>query len=132
MTVDLEEPTRLINEIGNRLVQDPAYSERDWEAIALVVGIGGGGMRMHGYIYLNDGRVEPELPEANDIMDLFARLDAAMTKVGPTTRPWKVALVQIRRSTGRVRFQFEHDDEDRWNVTPSNYRTMPEELRPPP
>lgn len=130
MTDPLDEPTRLIDAIGTALVHDPAYAALDWDAIALVAEIGPGGSSssLHGYAYLADGRIVAEIPDEFAIQDQFDALRDAMARVGD--RPWQAALVQITRSTGRVRFQFELDDAQRWSVTPTNWQAMQEALRP--
>lgn len=127
----LAESTRLINEIGSAMVHDPAYLALPWDAIALVVEVADGGATVgqHGYAYLDDGRIEAEVPESGKLADLFVDLNRAMAEASGK-RPWKVALVQIVRETGKINFEFEHEDESRWKVTPANWESMREALRP--
>lgn len=129
---DLDDATVLVNEVATAMVHDPAYRAIDWASLALVVRIDDGAsmVSMHGYAYLDDGEIVAETPEGDDVADKFRELRAAMAKVGPTGRAWKAALVQITRATGAVGFQFEMDDAERWNVTPANWETMREDLRP--
>jgi hypothetical protein len=128
MTTALDRSTDLINEIGNALVHDEAYLALPWDAIALVVGVDETSVRMHGYAYLDDGEITAETPESGDVSELFRELSAEMRRADG--RGWKVMLIQIRRSTGKVTMLFENSDERRWAVTPDNYERMREELQP--
>lgn len=127
----LAESTRLINEIGTGMVHDPAYLALPWDAIALVVEVADGGatVSQHGYAYLDDGTIAAEVPEGETLTDLFRDLNREMVAASGK-RPWKAALVQIVRATGKMGVEYEYDDASRWQVTPSNWETMREQLRP--
>jgi hypothetical protein len=43
---------------------------------------------------------------------------------------FKQLLIQMEQESGRIKIDFEFDDPKRWNMGPSNYIKMREELRP--
>ncbi len=126
---DIHPPTDIVQEVGRLLVQDKRINAHPWQALSLVIVLDGADS-ITGYVYDAEGRAKPELPDSNEIFDVCERLRDAMQQDNPTKRPWKAALFQIRRSDMKATFQFEYDDASRWKVTPRNFETMPEELRP--
>lgn len=126
---DIHPPTDLVHEVGRLIVQDKQINSHPWQSLALVIVLDGASS-MSGYVYDAEGRSTPELPDNNEIFGACKRLRDAMQQDNPTKQPWKAALFQIRRPDMKATFQFEYDDPRRWKVTPRNFTTMPEELRP--
>lgn len=119
----------LHHEIGRLIVHDDAYTEQPWSSLSLVATMRDRNtVQLHGYAYLDDGKIEAVTPRVSTVAQRFVELHHAMGERDP--RPWKAALVQIWRETAKVSFFFEYDDEARWKVTPMNYQTMREDLRP--
>lgn len=119
----------LHHEIGRLIVHDEAFLELPWASLALVATMRDETtVQLHGYAYLEDGKTEAVTPRASTVAQRFVELHHAARERDP--RPWKAALVQIWRSSAKVSFFFEYDDAARWKVTPLNYQTMREELRP--
>ena len=46
------------------------------------------------------------------------------------TRPPVAVLLQFERDTGRYELTFEDSDPSRWKVTPANFETIADDLRP--
>ena len=126
---DIHPPTDLVHEVGQLIVQDEQISAHPWQALSLVIVLDGAAS-MSGYVYDQGGKAIPELPDDNGIFDACRRLRDAMQQDNPTKRPWRAALFQIKRPEMKATFQFEYDDPHRWDVTPANFTTKPEELRP--
>lgn len=119
----------LVHEIGKLIVHDEAYLEQPWSSLALVATMRDDDVvQLHGYVYLDDGGTAAETPRTSKVAQRFVELHHVMRE--RDSRPWKAALVQIWRANAKVSFFFEYDDEARWKVTPTNYKTMREELRP--
>lgn len=126
---DIHPPTDLVHEVGSIIVQDEQIGAHPWQAVSMVVVLDGA-PSISGYVYDAAGKATPELPDNNGIFDACRRLRDAMQRDNPTKRAWRAALFQIRRPEMKATFQFEYDDAHRWDVTPGNFSTKPEELRP--
>ena len=127
--VDIHPPTDLVHEVGRLIVQDERIGAHSWHALSLVVVLDGPAA-ISGYVYDEAGRATPELPDDNAIFDAFERLREAMRDEDPTKRGWGAALFQIKRPELKAHVEFEYDDPHRWDVTPANFTTKPDELRP--
>ena len=53
----------LINQIGALILRDDKYIESEWAALSIVGKLRGGAQRVEGYVYYEDGRSEPRVPE---------------------------------------------------------------------
>ncbi|MVA76274.1 hypothetical protein GC722_09580 [Auraticoccus sp. F435] len=113
---------------GTSLAEEGPGTECAWESMAMILEFGEGYRSAHGYAYPPGGGV---VAVACRWPSIEAAVDAYLAShYEPGDRlPVKI-LVQLDRTTGRYRVTFEDTDEDRWAVTPRNYRTMREELRP--
>lgn len=117
----------LIHQIGDMLVGDERYVDRDWTAIS-VIAIVDGATQVSGYSYDHDDQPIAGTPRNWDIHDRFLALQDATTVEGKSA--WKSCLFQIKRSDMKAMVDFEYDDAMRWKVTPANIKTKPIELRP--
>lgn len=119
----------LYADIGTLVVRDEAYLEQPWSRLSLVATMRDENtVQLHGYVYLDDGKTEAETPRTTKVAQRFVELHNVMR--ARDGRRWKAALVQIWRETAKVSFFFEYEDASRWKVTPLNYQTVREELRP--
>ena len=118
----------MIHEIGVMIVQDAQADNQNWDALAVVSTLDGSS-QLSGYAYDRAGTATPAAITNFGLFDKFKELREA-TREGEAGRLWKSALVQIRRADMKVMVDFEYDDPMRWEVTPGNFTTLPEELRP--
>lgn len=112
----------LIHEIGNMIVRDANYRDRDWTAIALVIEVAAR-KRMYGFLYTADDW-EAETPEEFDVITKAQELQAAMGS------GWTACLVRITRPGPKVTIDFDYGASGKWTVTPANHAEMVETLRP--
>lgn len=101
----------------------------DWESFALVLGFEDGDLRTtYGYAYAADGAIAAVSARASWVRE--AALAYLKGYFGPEDALPKKILVQFDRTTGRYGVTFEDEDAGRWDVTPSTYKEVREELRP--
>lgn len=118
---------RLMTEIGQTVLGDANYVERDWIGIALVFRLFNR-TNMSGYVYDRDGEWEAETPSSFDVLRTAQLLREAMAAAGKGE--WKTCLVQIKRPGPKLTIDFDYDDVDRWAITPGNLLERVEDLRP--
>ncbi len=116
----------LVNEIGQMVIADANYAERDWTGIALVVEVAAR-KRMYGFVYLADGDWEAETPDDFDVIERAADLNRVM---GVGGNGWTRCLVQISRPGPKIAISFDYDDTGDWVVTPGNHEEMVDRLKP--
>ena len=121
------ESDRLLVELGQAILGDAKFVERDWAGIALVIQLDGQ-ESMSGYAYDPSGDWEAAVPSSFDILDQAEALRTAMADTGKGK--WKTCLVQISRPGPKLAVDFDYDDVDRWAITPANLEARVEELRP--
>jgi|GEM_PF-3171534 len=125
---EVQRATELVYEIGSLLAREPAFGEH-WDGIATVAIVEPGVMQLSAFVYEDGRRPSPALP-GEQFFGLFRELqDSMRTEDGSS---WKSALVQIVRATGRLTIAYEHEDAQRWKLTPANAEALPEQLRPVP
>lgn len=126
VTFDQPRADALVHEIGQAIIADANYAERDWNGIALVIEVAQR-KRMYGYIYLADGQWEAETPDDFDVIERAGNLADVMAEGG---NRWIRCLVQISRPGPKIDIKFDYDDHAEWLVSPGNYSEMAETLRP--
>ena len=101
----------------------------DWQLLSMIIGSYEGQLNStSGYAYLADGTITAVASSFNAIKPA---LDAYMESYYKSGEKLPVAvLVQFDRTTGKYSVTFEDTDEDRWKVTPRNFKEIREELRP--
>lgn len=102
-------------------------NELPWEELSLVISTADGVISQAGYAYYSN-EVESIAVESFDFYDYVDELRDE-TKV-ENESPFKKMLVQLEASSGRVKCDFEYDDEIRWSITPKNMNEVKEEIRP--
>ena len=121
-----------VQHIGQLLLQNDAYADSDWQALALVGTVGDKHKRMTGYRYLADGDVIPSVPKPGwDILEALGELRELMAE--KDGRKWTKCLIHLVRPTLAFNIEFEYDDPQRWSMqektlTPDAHA---ERLRPP-
>ncbi|WP_165356279.1 hypothetical protein [Sphingosinicella sp. BN140058] len=126
VTFDQKRADALVHDIGQAILADANYVERDWSGIALVVEVGQR-KRMYGYVYDAEGEWEAETPDDFDVIDHARALADVMAQGGSR---WQRCLVQISRPGPKIDIRFDFDDSAEWVVTPGNSAEMAEKLRP--
>ncbi|WP_157550819.1 hypothetical protein [Nocardioides jensenii] len=112
---------------GPSSVTDMRGPVEAWDSFAMVLEFGDGVRSAHGYAYSSDAitAVACEWPGIESAVR--AHLEIHYEPGEPL--PLKI-LVQFDRVTGKYEVTFEDSDEERWAVTPRNFREMREQLRP--
>jgi len=124
--MDEKRATELIETIGVNILDDPEFSNLEWDSLALVAHVEGA-ISISGFKYTGK-TAHPAAPQNFEIHGLILDLlDATSDHDNP---PWKACLVQIIRDSLDIQLDFEHDDADRWRITPENLDSIPELLRP--
>ncbi len=127
----MTDPSRLVREVAQLLLDDARLAALDWAALSIVMRPDDGGpASILGYAYADDGEFTATVPDDPQVFDAGRRLREAMAAQNPTGRAWGAMLVQLRRSDLKLRVEFEYDDAARWDVTPANWDSRPQELRP--
>lgn len=101
----------------------------DWASFALVLGFDSEKVnRVHGYAYSVDGSAISAGADPYDIRSAVKAYTDSYFKPG---EPLPVSLlVQFDRDAGKYEVTFEDTDADRWKLTPTNFSSLREELRP--
>ena len=113
--------------IGN--FEEPSADADGWESLAIILEFPGGEFNgAHGYLYSPGGVISAVAS------DPWAVRPAVKAYTDSYYRPGEVLprkiLVQFDRTTRKYDVTFEETDEERWKVTPRNFRALREELRP--
>ena len=117
----------LIELIGNEIVNSRRLESLDWRTAVIVFDIGEGVVSNSGFAYL-DERIVP-IVASGAIVDDYVRELRDEIKLSDKA-PFIQMLVQLRRSDGKMRVDFEYDDPSRWSIRPSKLVEMREALRP--
>lgn len=122
---DQDRADELMAQIGNEIAASPKYSEYDWVAIALVINLDQQKSQF-GYVYTRDDW-EARTPGPASLRTAIELREATQV---PGQDPWKKALVQIVRATGKINVDFDYSG-DRWQPDPAKPEVIALELRPP-
>lgn len=116
----------LIHEIGERILSEPALNEAEWDALAVTA-------HMDDVVSITAFRYLDGRPQALALTDdaLPGLLEAFREATSDeTSAQWVACLIQIVEETMEIDIAFEHDDPDRWRVTPENFEKLPAALNP--
>jgi len=116
----------LINQIGALILRDDKYIESEWAALSIVGKLRGGAQRVEGYVYYEDGRSEPRVPENIEFDEKLRDLRDTMHDVSGDM--WKTCLIQIKKDDMSINVKFEYENEDKW--ADNDLLSMPDRLRP--
>ena len=110
-------------------LQESGSDLTSWEALSMILEFPEGSFNeAHGYLYLPDGEIAPVAADPWKVESAVKAYTDSYYAPGDTL-PRKI-LVQFDRASGKYNVLFEETDEDRWKVTPRNFREIREELRP--
>lgn len=101
----------------------------DWSSFALVLGFDGEKVnQVHGYAYSPDGTATSAGADPYDIRSAVKAYTDSYYKPG---EPLPVTLlVEFDRDAGKYEVTFEDTNAERWKLTPANFSSLREELRP--
>lgn len=119
----------LIQQLGEALLAEPSVESAPWDGLALTAHVDDDLVMLSLYRFTG-GEVVSETIQNVELPGLVRKLRKATSdKKSP---PWTACLVQVSAATGDIDLHFEHDDPDRWRVTPDNFETLPATLWPNP
>ena len=111
------------------LIENMKGASDDWEALAMVIDLGGGRIRgTHGYAYSPGDSISAVASRPSGIRPAVEAYLESNPK--PAQDPPVTILVQLNRRSGTYEVTFEDDDAGRWKVTPANIDQISAELRP--
>ena len=121
----------LIQEIGSLILRCEDSLEESWDTLSVVFDLGNGYISNSGFMYERDNII----PMIADIEDDPMVLDNKIHKFQAAVEEkfghkFKQLLIQMEQESGRIKIDFEFDNPKRWNMDPSNYIKVQEELRP--
>jgi len=113
--------------IGNLV--GPNADVSGWESLAIILEFPDGEFNeAHGYLYSPDGVISAVASDAWAVQPAVKAYTDSYYQPGEVL-PRKI-LVRFDRTTLKYDVTFEETDEERWKVTPRNFRELREELRP--
>ncbi|MEN1941909.1 hypothetical protein WCE41_12615 [Luteimonas sp. MJ246] len=120
----------LIARIGKLLVADPAVSDGEWQAYALIVRYGDGALarRMSGFRYDADGGYAAATPDDDTLGPTLDDLREA-TRL-PGKEPWNACILRVWRDSGRMAVEFDYDTPEQWDITPATLTEVAARARP--
>lgn len=108
------EQARMINAIGEAIVEDPNVERVEWQALAFVATILDGQEQMTGYRYTGDGGFEAlRLRGFGDVLDQLMELREAM-QAEAGAAPWSQCLIQITKPDYALKLTYEYENPERW------------------
>lgn len=119
----------LIHSIIGSLSNGTETPNTDWNLMTIIMETFEGAFNsFHGYLYSPDGSITPVAADPSAVMPVFE--EYLKDKYKPDEARPVAALLQFDRTTGRYAITLEDNNEERWKVTPKNFREIREELRP--
>ncbi|MFF4082208.1 hypothetical protein ACFYZN_22755 [Streptomyces sp. NPDC001777] len=110
-------------------VDGPDVDRTGWESFAMILQFPGGKFNeAHGYLYSPDGTVSAVAADPWKVEAAVKEYTDGYYRPGDAL-PVKI-LVRFGRAKGKYDVAFEDADETRWKMTPRNFRTIHDELRP--
>ncbi|MGW2183402.1 hypothetical protein ACWCXX_36265 [Streptomyces sp. NPDC001732] len=114
----------LIENIGG-----PDVDWDGWDSFAMILQFPDGKFNeAHGYLYSPDGTISAVAADPWEVEAAVKAYTDGYYQPGDAL-PMKI-LVQFDRTKGKYNVSFEETDETRWKMTPRNFRTIHDELRP--
>lgn len=102
-----------------------------WTLLSIVIGIDEDFEPNTTYGYVYDGPAGPPIAASANTISITDAVNQYLVDLyGSDKQPPVKMLVQFNKDSGQYNIEFEDDDEDRWQVTPSNLDSVREELRP--
>ncbi len=117
----------LIALICGEIMNSSRLRNIDWKMVTIVFDIGVGSVANSGFAYLEEKVVA--VSASGSAVGDYVRVLRDELKL-PDKGPFVQMLVQIRRSDGKIRADFEYEDRSRWRISPANLAGMREALRP--
>ncbi|WP_448565363.1 hypothetical protein [Thalassotalea ganghwensis] len=122
---------KYILELGELTLRCKKVIENNWEALTFVFDVADGHLANSGFLYHEDNirtataRIKEEPMLLSDkIKDLRKMI------YEQTGHKFKQLLIQMEKSTGRIKIDFEFDNPNRWTIKPAKIKEMREQLRP--
>jgi hypothetical protein len=115
----------LIQELGSEIIRSPKISDYNWDVLAVVIELNPQ-ERAFGYVFWGQDDWEAASPS-------FGALDKAdelrsIMRI-PGKEPWKKALVQMTRVTGKITIDFDFVG-DRWVPNMADPKSFAMSVRP--
>lgn len=111
------------------LIEKLKNAPDDWASMAMVLRFDSEKVNdVHGFVYLADGEEFGVTASPYEIRSAVKEYTDSYYKPG---EPIPASLlVQFDRTSGRYEVTFEDTDASRWKVTPANFDSIGDELRP--
>jgi hypothetical protein len=119
----------LIQHLAETIAGDSELLLDGWTHLVLTSRIEDGMLNMNGFCYTDDGNAVPVSPRDFSIFDVLQELRDAMAQADGKA-PWIAALFRIERETGKLNADFEHEQLERWAITPANVTARAREFAP--
>ena len=118
---------KLFSNIANEIANDQEINEIDWIELSVVVEVAGENVSQTGFSYADDD-IEPIVVDSFEFDDYV--LELCRLTMDSDNRPFKSVLIQMYNADGRIKFEYEYENGQRWAFGPHNLDTMKEALRP--
>ena len=122
---------KLIHEIGELVLRCEKVLANEWELLAFVFDLRDGAISNSGFLY-NADKVRPASAGIEDAPLLLDNKIVELQRViqDECGEQFKQILIQMEKSTQKIKIDFEFDGYDRWSFKPSNYAKIKAEIKP--
>lgn len=118
----------LIHTLAETMFDGNDAAPQDWTSFSMILETFEGTFNsFHGYAY-NETAIVPVA--ANPLKVIPVLNEYLNTLYAPGETLPKAILIQFEKNTGRYNVTIEDADENRWKVTPKNFREIREQIRP--
>lgn len=101
----------------------------DWQSFSIVIGSFEGKLNsVGGYAYSPGGTITATAASTKVVLPALEEYLSDYYK--PEEKQPVSVLIQLDRTNGKYKITFEDADENRWKVTPRNFKEIREDLRP--
>lgn len=111
--MDEEKFQALLIDLGQCILKNEKYRDREWDAVALVVTLTETDNGSAGYTYDGENWRAASMG-GDEFFDLCEDLQE-ITRT-PSGETWKQALIHITKPGPQINVQFEYDDPRRWSL----------------
>ena len=120
-----------IHDIGMLVSQCDKVVANEWNQLSLVFDLSEGAIANNGFLY-NDDKVRPFSARiSSKPKELSDKIRDFQAKVAEQSgHRFKQLLIQMEKSSQRIKIDFEFDDSSRWSITPANLKSIRQSLRP--
>ncbi|HFA59728.1 MAG TPA: hypothetical protein ENJ83_03455 [Rhodospirillales bacterium] len=115
----------LIGKLIEIILDDVELVNNEWDS-AIFVAVLGQPNSVFGFRYLGD-EAHPTTPVTVELLELLGELQKATSDEDHS--PWGACLILLDRKTGDFDIDFEYENPEKWQLRPSNYKTLPLELK---